>query len=173
MHIKVATPLACEVARMADIHHVLRDTIAAARGGDWGAYRTRFARLREALESSGAAEDEVVRRHVEILGAAAPEHDAEGCVAELEALGGALGAEALAAQVDTASPPPMDLRGLQPPEPIVRIFDALQRAPDVPLRVILPHEPLPLYDLLRQRGFRYSGKPRKEGGFEVLIERAA
>ena len=71
-----------------------------------------------------------------------------------------------------APPAPVDLRGLQPPEPIVRIFEALERAPGEPLRVILPHEPVPLYALLRERGFRYSGTPRADGGFEVLIERA-
>jgi len=158
---------------MADIRGVLDSTIACARRGDWSGYRSGFAGLREALGRSGAAEREAVRRHLEILGAAAPEHDAEGCVAELEALGAALGGDALGAKADTASPPPMDLRGLQPPEPMTRIFDALQRAPDAPLRVILPHEPVPLYELLRQRGFRYSGRTRSEGGFELLIERAA
>jgi uncharacterized protein (DUF2249 family) len=68
--------------------------------------------------------------------------------------------------------PVMELRGLQPPEPIVRIFQALERAPGAPLRVILPHEPLPLYGLLRERGYSYAGAPRADGGFEVLIERA-
>jgi uncharacterized protein (DUF2249 family) len=68
--------------------------------------------------------------------------------------------------------PPMDLRGLQPPEPIVRIFQALERGPGAPLRVILPHEPVPLYGLLRERGYSYAGAPRPDGGFEVLIERA-
>lgn len=66
----------------------------------------------------------------------------------------------------------MDLRGLQPPEPMVRIFQELARAPGVPLRVILPHEPVPLYALLRERGFSYAGTPRPDGGFEVLIESA-
>ncbi|MNC87662.1 hypothetical protein D3C83_34040 [compost metagenome] len=65
----------------------------------------------------------------------------------------------------------LDLRGLQPPEPIVRIFDALERAPGAPLRAILPHEPVPLYGLLRERGFSCSGAQRADGGFEVLIER--
>jgi hypothetical protein len=68
--------------------------------------------------------------------------------------------------------PAMDLRGLQPPEPIVRIFQALERGAGAPLRVILPHEPVPLYGLLRERGYRYSGAPRADGGFEVLIEPA-
>jgi uncharacterized protein (DUF2249 family) len=68
--------------------------------------------------------------------------------------------------------PAMDLRGLQPPEPIVRIFQALEQGPGAPLRVILPHEPVPLYGLLRERGYSYSGAPRADGGFEVLIERS-
>ena len=70
------------------------------------------------------------------------------------------------------SPPPLDLRGLQPPEPIVRIFAALERAPFIPLRAILPHEPVPLYALLRDRGFRYTGGSRPDGGYELLIEKA-
>ena len=68
-------------------------------------------------------------------------------------------------------PVALDLRGLQPPEPIVRIFAALDRSPGEPLRAILPHEPVPLYALLRDRGFRYSGETRPDGGFELLIER--
>ena len=66
----------------------------------------------------------------------------------------------------------LDLRGLQPPEPIVRIFDALERSPGSPLRAILPHEPVPLYALLRERGFRCAGTPRADGGFDLLIERS-
>ncbi|MBI1943651.1 MAG: DUF2249 domain-containing protein [Betaproteobacteria bacterium] len=66
----------------------------------------------------------------------------------------------------------LDLRGLQPPEPIVRIFEALERAPGDPLRAILPHEPVPLYGLLRERGFQCRGGPRADGGYEVLIERS-
>lgn len=66
----------------------------------------------------------------------------------------------------------LDLRGLQSPEPIVRIFAALERSPGEPLRAILPHEPVPLYVLLRERGFRYAGATRPDGGYELLIERA-
>lgn len=66
----------------------------------------------------------------------------------------------------------LDLRGLQPPEPMVRIMQALERAPHEPLRVILPHEPAPLYRMLAERGFRYSGTQRADGGYELLIEAA-
>lgn len=68
--------------------------------------------------------------------------------------------------------PALDLRGLQPPEPMVRIFAALERMPGEPLRAILPHEPEPLYALLRERGFRYAGGTRPDGGYELLIEKA-
>jgi hypothetical protein len=133
-----------------------------------------------------------LRTMLDTLAAAAPQYDPEGCIAELEALAAfqrehhARESAACYPQSDrmsapppappplsTATPPsPMDLRGLQPPEPIVRIFEALERAPRTPLRAILPHEPVPLYGLLRERGFAYTGTPRADGGFEVLIEPA-
>jgi Uncharacterized conserved protein (DUF2249)/Hemerythrin HHE cation binding domain len=131
------------------------------------------------------AEHAEIAAQVDTLGAASPQHDPEGCIAVLEQLGALLRAHhaaemALDPQYATRpipslvrrEPPVMDLRGLQPPEPIVRIFAALERSPDEPLRVILPHEPVPLYGLLRERGFRYSGASRAEGGFELLIDRA-
>jgi len=157
------------------IEQMLRETIGFARQGRWAEYRRSLARLREALLDQVACEEEQhvrLRRHLETLGAAAPEHDAEGCLAELEALGMLL-AEHPDLRGAAGAPrgaPLLDLRGLQPPEPIMRIFEALERAPGEPLRVILPHEPVPLYNLLTQRGLRYSGAPRPDGGFEVLIE---
>ena len=151
---------------MTPIQRVVTETIACARARDWPGYRLRFAALRAALEPS-AADD--MRRHLDILAAAAPEHDAEGCVAELETLGALLGANTAAVQVDLAVPA-IDLRGLRPPEPMVRIMDALEREPGKPLRVILPHEPVPLYNLLAQRGLRWSGTVLPSGAFELLIE---
>ena len=65
---------------------------------------------------------------------------------------------------------PIDLRGLTPPEPMLRIFQALERTPGAPLRVVLPHEPFPLYALLRERGYSCAGAARPDGGFELLIE---
>ena len=124
-----------------------------------------------------------LRRHLETLAAAAPERDPGGCLAELDDLAALLQAHhdaelALDPQYASRPMPPlrfeapaMDLRGLQPPEPIVRIFQALDRAPDAPLRAILPHEPLPIYSLLRERGYVYAGAARADGGFEVLIQR--
>jgi len=150
--------------------------VECARRGDWPGYAAAFVAIREALLGDGAcAQDELVRRHLDILSAAAPQHDPDGCVAELRALIRTL-RERHADQAIVAPAPdeagPLDLRGLQPPEPIWRILDELQRAPRAGLRVILPHEPLPLYGLLQERGFRWSGKARGDGGYELFIEAA-
>lgn len=129
-----------------------------------------------------------MREILDALASASPAHDPGGCRAELDTFGllyrqhkeaeeGAL-YPALrrthdavhAMPVPTA--PALDLRGLEPPQPMVRIFEALERSPDEPLCVVLPHEPAPLYGLLQQRGFEWSGAPRADGGFELTIRRA-
>ena len=151
---------------------LIEAALGAARAGDWASFRARFAVLRDACAAL-AEQDEELRQRFDTLGAAAPQYDPEGCVAAFEALAALLRTRHAAAL--RAPPPParaLDLRGLQPPEPIVRIFEALERSPGGPLRAILPHEPVPLYALLRERGFRYSGTPRADGGYELLIERA-
>ena len=156
---------------MGDLHSRLDEVIAGARRRDWSGYRACLEALREALaEQPGFEAAERVQRHLDTLQSAAPQHDPEGCIAELEALAAALRGRALPRARGRA--PALELRGLQPPEPIVRIFAALERSPDQPLRAILPHEPVPLYALLRERGYRCSGTPRADGGYELLIERA-
>jgi hypothetical protein len=191
----------------AQLDRALEAVAAAGRARRWPEYRRCVGALREGLTQHMAFEEEALfpalelraaatvkslrenhaqlRRHLETLGAAAPERDPDGCLAELDDLSELMrlhhDAE-MALDPDYASrptpplaldqPPPMDLRGLQPPEPIVRIFQALEGSPGAPLRVILPHEPVPLYNLLRERGYSYAGSPRADGGFEILIERA-
>jgi uncharacterized protein DUF2249 len=156
---------------MGELQRQLDEVIAHARRRDWSGYRACLAALREALEEQpGVEAHERARRHLDTLQAAAPQHDPEGCIAELEALAAALRGRALPRARGRA--PALDLRGLQPPEPIVRIFAALERSPQQPLRAILPHEPVPLYALLREQGYRCSGAPRADGGYELLIERA-
>lgn len=196
----------------------LAATVDAARRGDWAAYMACFVALREELMEHMAYEDEELfplleksglapaelaalhedhaefRQQLDALNAAAPQHDPEGCIAELERLAEFQGkhhARELAVcyrhadRLALAPPPalrarpassdgpvPMDLRGLQPPEPMVRIFQALERAPHEPIRAILPHEPVPLYGLLRERGFGWAGTQRADGGYELLIRRA-
>ena len=157
---------------MASLAELLEETVRTARAGQWAAHRPRFAALREAFNERLGSGEQELRIRFDTLNAAAPGHDPEGYVAELERLASFL-RERGVPDCDVAERfATLDLRGLQPPEPIVRIFDALERAPGEPLRAILPHEPVPLYGLLRERGFSCTGAPRADGGFEVLIERS-
>lgn len=64
----------------------------------------------------------------------------------------------------------VDLRGLEPPEPLQRILDALPAATDAPLRFLLSREPFPLYGILKRDGFRYSVQ-REEAGVRLVIVR--
>jgi hypothetical protein len=192
-------------AQHAQIDRTLEAVVAAGRAGRWPEYRLHFATLREGLAQHMTFEEEAVfpalelraapavkalrqdhaqlRRHLETLGAAVPEQDPAGCLAELEELAALLESHhnaelALDPHYASRQTPPLvldhspaiDLRGLPPPEPIVRIFQALERGVS-PLRVILPHEPLPLYGLLRERGYSYTSAARADGGFEVVIFR--
>lgn len=63
----------------------------------------------------------------------------------------------------------LDVRRLEPPEPLERILDTLADMPrDARLRVVHRREPFPLYDLLRRLGYQW----RTEGAdeyFEILI----
>ncbi|MFY9314044.1 MAG: DUF2249 domain-containing protein [Burkholderiales bacterium] len=76
---------------------------------------------------------------------------------------------------DGAAPPRderiLDLRGLEPPEPLMRVFAALDAAPDQPLRVRMLREPFPLYAMLRAGGWRYRTVTGSDGCFEILISR--
>lgn len=156
---------------MTTIAELLDPMLRAARAAQWSAYRQGFDALREALSSQLAA-DEDLRMRLDMLNAAAPEHDPQGYLSELEDLLAVLQERGLTASEAKAPAPAIDLRGLEPPEPIMRIFQALQRSPAEPLRVILPHEPVPLYTLLQERGFSYSGCQRSDGGYELLIRAA-
>jgi len=63
----------------------------------------------------------------------------------------------------------LDLTGLEPPEPLQRVLDALvDLPPEERLRVQLRHEPFPLYAMLRPMGYEWSGNLRDDG-FDLLI----
>jgi len=156
---------------MTSIADLLTEMLAAGRAGQWPLHRLHFAALRDALYEQLAPGEEDLRIRLDTLNSAAPRADPEGYLAELEQLAALLRARGVPAGEAAARFATLDLRGLQPPEPIVRIFDALERTPGAPLRAILPHEPVPLYGLLRERGFSCTGAQRADGGFEVLIER--
>ena len=131
----------------------------AARANDWDAFRARLDALRGALEADDLSPGLV--QSLDTLSAAACALDPDGCRAELERVGEMLGSGAL------------DLRELEPPEPMLRIMERLARAPAEPLRVRLRHEPVPLYELLVQRGYAWRGAPLADGGYELVIERSA
>ena len=68
--------------------------------------------------------------------------------------------------------PVLDLRGLDPPEPLVRIFEALDADGAGPHVFLLAREPFPLYALLLSSGWRHTSR-RVEAGCEVTVFRAA
>lgn len=156
---------------MTSIADLLSETLAAARSRQWPVHRLHFAALRDALCDQLAPGEEDLRIRLDTLNSAAPGADPEGYLADLDQLAALLHARGVPEGEVTARFTTLDLRGLQPPEPMVRVFNALERAPGTPLRAILPHEPMPLYGMLRDRGFSCTGAQRADGGFEILIER--
>jgi len=208
-------------------HHRLCDALfesasEAADAGDWPALRARLTDLTDALARHFAFEEDALfpafeaatgmsegptavmrlehshmRNLLQGLAAAAPEHDPDGCRAELDNLfvmlqqhnakeegmlypaceqlpaerRDALAEEAL--QLAPTAPGTLDVRALEPPEPFLRIVKRLREAPQAPLRVRIHREPYPLYDELHGLGYRYSARPLADGSFEILIEPAA
>ena len=67
----------------------------------------------------------------------------------------------------------LDLRGLDPPVPLMRVFEALDAAPDLPLRARFPREPFPLYAMLQAGGWHCRRVASEDGSFEILISRKA
>jgi uncharacterized protein (DUF2249 family) len=65
----------------------------------------------------------------------------------------------------------LDARGLMPPEPMVRVLDALDSiGPGQRLRMLIDREPLPLYRILERNGFRYDAHMDGAGVFEIVIQ---
>lgn len=141
-----------------------------------------------------------IRAILDTLGAASPRHDPEGCRAEFGTLAAALrrhvseeehvlypaierslGSEVVEPAAGQPTPAPagaravpaaeLDVRGLPPPEPFLRIMEALSSNPEAPLRVLIHKEPLPLYDVLEGHGRSWRTRALVDGSFEILIER--
>ncbi|TFW22592.1 DUF2249 domain-containing protein [Massilia arenosa] len=69
---------------------------------------------------------------------------------------------------------PLDLRGLEPPEPLERTLDALDFLTDGDaLVILLEREPHPLYRILQRNGYRYEAEWRTPGCCAITIRRAA
>ena len=66
----------------------------------------------------------------------------------------------------------LDVRGLQAPEPLVRILEALDALPSGSvLRVLHHREPFPLYAVLQEEGYRYRTGFAADGHIEITIWR--
>jgi len=64
----------------------------------------------------------------------------------------------------------VDGRGLEPPEPMARVLDALDAlSPGQRLLFLIHLEPRPLFRILVQNGYAYECTPDPDGFFRVLI----
>lgn len=64
----------------------------------------------------------------------------------------------------------LDVCGLEPPEPLEKVLDALSRLRQGErLRVIIGREPYPLYGILDRNGYAHETHSREDYLFEVLI----
>jgi len=64
----------------------------------------------------------------------------------------------------------VDARGLEPPEPMVRVLTALDELPSGERLLMLIHvEPRPLFRVLERNQFAYRCELKPEGHFEVTI----
>jgi TusA-related sulfurtransferase len=67
----------------------------------------------------------------------------------------------------------IDGRDLQPPEPLERALAELATlAPGEELVLLLRCEPLPLYSILDQNGYRHRSEHRADGTNEIHIQKA-
>ena len=64
----------------------------------------------------------------------------------------------------------LDVGGLEPPEPMVRILDTLDTVPPGErLRVLTDREPVPLFRVLHNNGYRFDCAAQPSGRYELLI----
>ena len=71
------------------------------------------------------------------------------------------------------APQTLDARGLEPPQPLVVILEALVSLPEsAELHARTDRRPLHLYPLLEQRGFVGATEEQHDGSFITTIRRA-
>lgn len=64
----------------------------------------------------------------------------------------------------------LDVRGLEPPEPLVKVMDALETLPPGDrLRMVHDREPYPLYGILQEDGYQYRTETFADGRVEIVI----
>ena len=68
----------------------------------------------------------------------------------------------------------LDVRGLEPPEPMERVLEALDRLPDSDqLCMLIEREPRPLYRILAHNGYGHNTTILPDYLYEVRIWRRA
>lgn len=78
-----------------------------------------------------------------------------------------------AAPVATGGVVAVDARGLEPPEPLIRILHALESLPaGAKLHARTDREPCHLFGEATQRGFRHESKEQPDGSWLTVLERA-
>lgn len=76
-------------------------------------------------------------------------------------------------ETDPASVLDVDARGLEPPQPMVRILEALTTLPvNAALRARTDRRPVHLYPMLEARGFAGQSEEQADGSFITHIQRA-
>ncbi|HWL17209.1 MAG TPA: DUF2249 domain-containing protein [Opitutus sp.] len=66
----------------------------------------------------------------------------------------------------------IDVRGLEPPEPLIRILDRLEKLPaGVELRARTDREPCHLFGEAEQRGFRHDCRAQPDGSYLTVLTR--
>lgn len=67
----------------------------------------------------------------------------------------------------------LDLRGMAPPEPMMRIMAELTTlGAGEALEAVLPHEPVPLYAMLERGGWAHEVVSHEAGACVVRVRRA-
>lgn len=67
----------------------------------------------------------------------------------------------------------VDARGLEPPQPMMRVMEALDELPaGDTLTLLIDREPYPLYRLLANNGFDHDTELTPDGCFNVRIRHA-
>jgi uncharacterized protein (DUF2249 family) len=73
--------------------------------------------------------------------------------------------------VNTANNSVLDVRGIQPPDNILKILKQVTDLPkDSALEVCLDSNPFQLYDLLQQRGFFLEISPQADGCYRGRVK---
>lgn len=66
----------------------------------------------------------------------------------------------------------LDVRGLEPPEPLERVLEALSSLEvDDALHILIDREPRPLYRILDQNNYKYEAVLRNDQCYEIRIRR--